>query len=102
MEQWNIGCSKEIIYLKLESEDQFSHLSNIAIYQTHFSNIPVFHHSIWGKAPSLSSSAYGQVAIKNQSPDVKAKPCLFFSVIDAGCVEGWRNRQGKQALLHYK
>jgi hypothetical protein len=81
--------------------------------EIHFSNISVFHHSPegrvlcrsqtdWGEAPILSSSAFGQMAIKKQSADVKVKPYLFFSVINAKYVEGWRNRQGKQALLHYK
>jgi hypothetical protein len=44
---------KEIIDFKLYDQDEFLHFPNIAIFQTHFSNIPVFQYSIRGEAPNL-------------------------------------------------
>jgi len=49
---------------------------------------------------NLAQPAYKKEAIKKQSADVKAEPCLFFSVVSAEYVEGWRNRQAKRVLRH--
>jgi len=53
VERWNSGFLKDIIY------SEFYVGMNVALYpilqypKTHFSNIPTFHHSNWGEAPSL-------------------------------------------------
>ena len=44
---------KDIIDFRLYDQNDFLHLPNITIFQTHFSNIPVFQHSTSGEAPSL-------------------------------------------------
>ena len=64
--------------------------------KTHYSSIP------FGAKSQATQPVFKKVAIKKQSADVKAEPCLFFSVVIAEYVEGWRNRQGKPALIHCK
>jgi hypothetical protein len=79
----------------------FAICPTLAYLKTHFSNIPVFHHSIRCQALNFTLPVFGKAALK-KSTDVKAEPCLLFSVINTQYVKGWRNRQGKQTLMHYK
>lgn len=99
MEQWVI---KGNYPFKFGREVELCHLSKFAISQRPFfqySSIPPFH---LGHRPKFIPPVFKKVAIKKQSADVKAEPCLFFSVFNAEYVEGWRNRQGKQVLLNCK
>jgi hypothetical protein len=54
------------------------------------------------EAPNLIPPVFGKAPIKIQIADIKAEPCLLFSVINTQYVEGWRNRQGRQTLFHHK
>jgi hypothetical protein len=44
---------KDIIGFKFNDQDESFNLPDIAIFQTHLTNIPVFQYSIRGEAPNM-------------------------------------------------
>jgi hypothetical protein len=56
VERWNIGFQKDINHFNFIVNPAGGGTINPTLHypRTHYSTIPLFHHSNWGEAPNLS------------------------------------------------